>query len=131
MEKKTNNSNTIVPEDSDKKDKGMNSGNSEKGKYQSLSIQGDIYQTLLTKKYENRKKWVTPDPKRIYSFIPGTVTDIFVKEGQTVKKGDKLLGLEAMKMLTSIEAHSDAKIKKIHVKVGDRISKGFLMIELV
>jgi len=99
-------------------------------KFTTLNIMGDEYITLLTKKFETRTKWEKPNEKNIASFIPGTVTEIFVKEGQTVKKGEKIMMLEAMKMLNSIELPFDGKIKKIHVKVGDRIPKGTLLIEL-
>jgi biotin carboxyl carrier protein len=99
-------------------------------KYVSLNIMGDEYETLLTKKYEKRSQWQQPNEKHIISFIPGTVTEIFVKEGQTLKKGDKIMILEAMKMFNSIELPCDGKIKKIHVKVGDRIPKGVLMMEI-
>jgi biotin carboxyl carrier protein len=127
MEKNTKNikkagSEIIVPDKS--------SNENEKVKYQTLVIQGDSYKTLLTKKYENRTKWVKPDVKNIYSFIPGTVTEIFVKLGQTLKKGDKLIMFEAMKMLNTIEMPVNGKIKNIIVSVGDRIPKGTLMIEL-
>lgn len=95
-----------------------------------LNIMGDEYETLLTKKYELRAKWQKPDDKLVSSFIPGTVTEILVKEGQTVKKGQKLMILEAMKMFNSIELPYDGKVKKIHVNVGDKIPKGTLMIEM-
>jgi biotin carboxyl carrier protein len=100
-------------------------------KYQTLDILGDKYTTLFTKKYENRKKWVKPNEKNICSFIPGTVTEIFIKAGQTMKKGDKLMIFEAMKMLNLVEMPVNGKIKKIHVSVGDKISKGTLMIEII
>ena len=101
-----------------------------KPEYVTMNIMGDEYNTLLTKKYKLRTKWEKPNEKMIISFIPGTVTEILVKEGQSLKKGDKIMILEAMKMFNSIELHTDGKIKKIHVKVGDRIPKGRLMIEL-
>ena len=31
------------------------------------------YKTLLTRKYQNRKVWVDPNPYEIQSFIPGTI----------------------------------------------------------
>jgi biotin carboxyl carrier protein len=105
-------------------------GKVDKRVYQTLNIMGDEYQTLLTKKYEMRTKWQKPNEKHIISFIPGTITEIFVKEGQTVKKGERILMLEAMKMLNAIEIPFNGKIKKIHVAIGDRIPKGTLMIEI-
>jgi len=95
----------------------------------SILIQGEEYITNYSKKYENRKKWVKPDDKLVYSYIPGTITEIYVKEGQITQKGEKMLLLEAMKMLNSIIVPVSGKIKKINVKVGDKIPKGFLMAE--
>jgi len=88
------------------------------------------YKTLLTKKFQNRKVWNEPSAYEIQSFIPGTIIEIFVQEGQTIKEGDPILILEAMKMQNRIEMPFTAKIKKINVNVGDRIPKDTLMIEL-
>lgn len=88
------------------------------------------YKTQLTKKFINRKVWTDPNPYEIQSFIPGTIIQISIKDGDIVKEGDPLLILEAMKMQNRIEMPFAAKIKKIHVNVGDRIPKDTLMIEL-
>ncbi len=94
-----------------------------------IIIHGEEYITTFTKKYENRKKWVKPNEKNVFSFIPGTIAEIFVKEGQTVKKGDKMLLLEAMKMMNTMTYPISGTIAKVNVKVGDKIPKGFLMVE--
>lgn len=88
------------------------------------------YDTKLTKKYQKRKQWVNPSPLEIQSFIPGTIIEISVKEGDLVIEGEPLLILEAMKMRNRIQMPFTAKIKKINVNVGDRIPKDMLMIEL-
>jgi pyruvate carboxylase len=94
-----------------------------------IVVQGTTYITTLTKKYESRKKWVKPDEKKLFSIIPGTIRQISVKEGDHVKVSEKLLVLEAMKMMNTIYSPLDSKIKSVHVKIGDRIPKGTLMIE--
>jgi biotin carboxyl carrier protein len=94
-----------------------------------LVIHGEKYRTTYTRKYENRKKWVKPNPNQLFSFIPGTIDEICIKEGDIVKKGDKMLVLEAMKMLNTVEVPMDGKISRVHIKKGDKIPKGFLMIE--
>ncbi len=88
------------------------------------------YKTKLTKKFENRTQYQDPDPNHIKSYIPGTVKEVFAKEGQKVKAGESILILEAMKMRNQIAMPFDGKIKKIHVKEGDRIPKSHLMVEV-
>ncbi len=94
-----------------------------------LIIHGGKYRTTYTTKFENRKKWVKPDQNQIISYFPGTVNELLIREGDIVKKGEKMLILEAMKMLNTIEVPFNGMIRKIHVNVGDKIPKGFLMIE--
>lgn len=94
-----------------------------------LIIHGGKYRTTYSKKFENRKSWVKPDKNQIISYFPGTVNELLIREGDIVKKGDQMLTLEAMKMLNSIEVPHNGMIRKIHVKEGDKVPKGFLMIE--
>jgi biotin carboxyl carrier protein len=56
--------------------------------------------------------------------IPGKMIDVMVKAGQSVKKGDELFILEAMKMENRIFAPHDGVIKEILVKKGDILSIG-------
>jgi len=62
--------------------------------------------------------------------MPGLVLAINVKEGDSVKKGDGLLVLEAMKMENLIKAQSDGKVKKIHITKGAKVEKNQAMIEM-
>lgn len=95
-----------------------------------LTVQGDTYHTTYTKKYENRKKWIKPDKKEVISVIPGTIREVLVKEGDKVTTSDKLLVLEAMKMMNTIYAPVNGIVKSMRVSVGDCIPKGTLMIEI-
>ncbi len=61
--------------------------------------------------------------------IPGLITEVLAAEGATVKKGDGLLILEAMKMENKLLATQDAVIKKIAIKKGDTVDKGMMLIE--
>ena len=102
----------------------------EKPEYVDFAVTARKYKTLLTKKYQDRKPWVNPSPYDIQSIIPGTIIDVFVKEGDLVKEGAPLLTLEAMKMINHIDMPFTARIKKINVEVGVRIPKDTLLIEL-
>ena len=61
--------------------------------------------------------------------MPGTVVEVTVKPEQTVKKGETLIVLEAMKMEHKIAAPADGIIKLLHCKVGDSITEGVDLIE--
>jgi biotin carboxyl carrier protein len=95
-----------------------------------LNINSSLYKTRLSARFLNRKLYKPPDPKMILSFIPGTVLDIFVYNGQVVKKGDNLMILDAMKMQNKLKCNADGTVKKIYVNKGDKVSKGTVLIEL-
>jgi biotin carboxyl carrier protein len=96
---------------------------------QSLTIEEVRYKTRLSKKFLARKNYVPQDPKKILSFIPGTIVNVFVKRGSRVKTGEKLLELEAMKMINTIFAPADGVLKEVLVKTGDLVTKNQLLIQ--
>lgn len=60
--------------------------------------------------------------------MPGLILEMLVKEGDTIKKGDNLLILEAMKMENMIKAAGDGTIKAIKVAKGERVEKNHVLI---
>lgn len=62
------------------------------------------------------------DHGEIVSPMPGKVVKINVAPGQSVKKGDILLVIEAMKMENNIISPKEGKIEKINVKVGEMVN---------
>jgi biotin carboxyl carrier protein len=62
--------------------------------------------------------------------MPGKVVKISCETGQKVEKGETLLILEAMKMENEIKSGLTGVVKAIHVKVGDALEEGVLMIEV-
>ncbi|MCF8231782.1 MAG: acetyl-CoA carboxylase biotin carboxyl carrier protein subunit [Bacteroidales bacterium] len=87
------------------------------------------YKTLLSEKYKARRKYVPTSPDKQLAQLPGTVTDIMVKVGDSVELGDIVMSFEAMKMDNVIMASAQGKVKAIHVNVGDKIVKHQLLIE--
>ncbi len=61
--------------------------------------------------------------------MPGLVLKILVTPGQTVKKGDPVLILEAMKMENVFKAQQDAVVKNISVTEGKAVEKGEVLLE--
>ncbi len=64
----------------------------------------------------------------IKSPLPGVILDVFVREGDTVKMGQKLLLLEAMKMENNIEADKAGKVISIMKQKGDSVMEGDVLI---
>lgn len=68
--------------------------------------------------------------KPLKSPMPGTVMDIKVKPGETVRQGQVLIALEAMKMINDLVAESNALVKEIHVSTGQSVQAEELLISL-
>ena len=62
--------------------------------------------------------------------LQGSMFNILVKEGQSVKKGDVLAVLEAMKMENEIIAPVDGQISAIHVEKGQNVNLGDAILNI-
>jgi methylmalonyl-CoA carboxyltransferase 1.3S subunit len=61
--------------------------------------------------------------------ISGIVVRVTAQVGQQIQVGDGVLVLEAMKMETDITAPVAGKVGTIHVKVGDSVKGGQILVE--
>lgn len=101
-----------------------------KVRYATLTVDSGKYKTLLTTKYNNKKKYEEHNPKLVRAFLPGTIVDIMVNAKKKISAGEPLLILEAMKMKNSIVSHIDGKVLKVNVKKGQLVSKNEILVEL-
>lgn len=62
--------------------------------------------------------------------MPGLITRIEVQEGETIKEGQGLVILEAMKMENEIRASLNARVRSVHVKLRQSVDKGEAIITL-
>jgi pyruvate carboxylase len=60
--------------------------------------------------------------------MPGVVSSVAVAAGQTVKAGDVLLSIEAMKMETALHAERDGEISEVLVRPGDQVDAKDLLL---
>jgi len=81
------------------------------------------------RKYLEKFKQVNKT-ETIIAPMPGKVVELLVEENTKVKEGEPILILEAMKMQNEIIAVVAGKIKKIHVKPGDSVSKDEVLMEI-
>ena len=73
----------------------------------------------------------TPTPAggtQVTSPLPGVILSVAVKEGDTVKKGQSMMVLEAMKMENSIDAPVDGTVKSLKARQGDSVLEGALLV---
>ena len=66
----------------------------------------------------------------IHAQIPGLVSQLFVRPGDNVDIGQKLLILEAMKMENEIDSPIAGIVNNIHIKSGDKVEKGELIMDI-
>jgi pyruvate carboxylase len=60
--------------------------------------------------------------------MPGMVVAVAVRAGEHVRKGQKLLSLEAMKMETAVNAELDGTVREVLVQPGIRVETGDLLL---
>lgn len=84
--------------------------------------QGFVAQTSLPKRNFSEKKIKAP--------ITGTISEIFVKKGDFVKKGKKMVLLSAMKMENEIISDFKGRVKEILVEKNQKVKKGDVLIVL-
>ncbi len=67
---------------------------------------------------------------KVVSPMPGTIIGVNVAEGDTVKEGQVVMILEAMKMENDIVAACDGKVTSIKVKKGDTVESNDVLLTI-
>ncbi len=93
-------------------------------------VDGTFYETQLTRKARLRRPWLPPDRNQISTLIPGLVVRVLVQPGQTVRRGQGVIVLEAMKMRNEVQSPRDGTVKTVLVAAGQTVAKGALLVEL-
>lgn len=66
----------------------------------------------------------------IYPPMPGKITEVRVKIGDSVKRGQTVCILEAMKMFNELKADSSGKVKEVNVEVGSMVTTNDLLVQI-
>lgn len=78
-------------------------------------------------------KTAKPDPskgKTVKAPLPGVILELRVKQGDSVKAGDVLMVMEAMKMENNISSPMDGTVTSLKVAKGDNVLEGDSLIEI-
>jgi 3-methylcrotonyl-CoA carboxylase alpha subunit len=99
------------------------------GNQRHIFIHGDVYRF---NKVEAGARPASFDalPSAITSPISGKVTAIGAADNDTVKAGQVIITIEAMKMEYQIKAPYDGKVEKGNFKVGDQVDIGELLVQM-
>lgn len=96
-----------------------------------VHCEGDVYEVETKRDVEpsaierlHRKQAFEEGKVEIIAPLPGIIYEVKVKEGASVKQGQSLFTLMAMKMENDITAPRDGILKEIKVKKDDNVNKG-------
>lgn len=100
-----------------------------------VTIRGRRFEVAVQDELERRlARETTPPPgareERIRAPMPGVVTRVAVSKGQSVKAGDLLVVLEAMKMANEVCAKHPGTVREVSVQAGRTVSAGEVLATL-
>ena len=90
----------------------------------------EIVDRSLASAVREKPKADPADPNQIGSPLPGLVVGVAVNVGDPVRKGQKLLSIEAMKMETTLYAERAGRVVEVLAVVGHQVATGELLIRL-
>lgn len=82
------------------------------------------------KKVEEKKVVASSDANQVLSPIQGSVTNIKVKPGDKVKKGDVLLIIEAMKLENEVPSPFDGEVVEVLVSKGQNVASKDVVVTI-
>jgi biotin carboxyl carrier protein len=69
-------------------------------------------------------------PEVVRAPMPGLIVRVLIAPGDTVRAGDGLVVMEAMKMENELRAKGPGKVRTVSASVGTPVEKGAILIEL-
>ena len=99
-----------------------------------VKVNGNVYSLSIKDQFDQLLQQLGMDNLaaskilQVKAPMPGLVLSVLINEGDTVKKGDNLLVLEAMKMENMIKSPTDGIVKKVEIKQSDKVEKNQLLI---
>lgn len=91
-------------------------------------VSANISKGTLVPIHSTKKVIDTGSAKVMTSPINGTVLEVLVMPGDAVEENEPLFIFEAMKMKTNVCAPHGGKVKKIHIRVGEKVDSNSIIL---
>lgn len=91
---------------------------------------GQTFSWSLEKKFQFEGSKAAEKSNQLKAPMPGKVTKIFRNSGESIRAGDPVVVMEAMKMEYTLKFNQDGKIEKLWVAVGEQVKLGDILAEL-
>lgn len=101
---------------------------------QQIKVNGNLYEAETIDKFDELLKSLGMEKggagkvNELKAPMPGLVLQIDVKAGDTLKKGDRVLVLEAMKMENVIKSPGDVTVASVEIEKGKTVDKNQVMV---
>ncbi len=67
----------------------------------------------------------------VFAPLPGNILEIFIKPGDIIKSGQRLLSMEAMKMENQVLSEKNGVVESIKVLPGQAVLQGDVLLEII
>ena len=95
-----------------------------------LHVNGRAFYIEEESSRSGKKAVQAADPGKIVAPMPGRIIKVTHSVGTTVKAGEVLVVLEAMKMEYSLKTEVHGTIKAVHCREGDQVTLGKTLLQL-
>ena len=99
-------------------------------------LQGQLYQITIEDERQRRLRQTTGSSAELRgelhykSPMPGLIVTVRVREGQEVKRGDRMIVLESMKMQNELSSPSDGIVRNIRIQSGDNVDQNQVLLTI-
>lgn len=99
-------------------------------------LQGQLYQVTVEDERQRRLRQTSGSSAELRGELhfkapmPGLIVTVRVREGQEVKKGDRMIVLESMKMQNELSSPSDGIVRNIRIKSGDNVEQNQVLLTI-
>ncbi len=95
-----------------------------------LQVDGIVYSFQRDRSSASRSGTTAAHHRDLGAPMPGLVTHIFVREGQTVAAGEALFVVEAMKMEHVVRSPAAGRVTRIGTAPGQQVEAGAIVVEV-